>query len=456
LLGRITYRKTKGGKISYLKIARHASIAVFVCVLVVLLFPDAFINKFIKGRITQAFEEAYPRYSMRIAGVHYRIWENRLECDSVKIMKTDSTLSCSVTKLSVSGIGRMAILSGGGVASDKLASSHAEAKDIVLTFMQSQYELRCAHLQVSVPDSVLAIEILEIHPPVDDEQFFAGSKFRRTRYNLAIPECRMAGLDCLGLLQGKNYRARAVQIYNASLSVLINKDKPVNSNSSSPRMPNVILSSIKESMQIDSIGLKNGRLMYNERFGVGLKPAVLTCDSMQVMAQGISNTTDRGDTAVILAQGIIMDTGAMSVRISMPIASPELSFRYSGSLSEMNLSKFNPFVEISENKRLKTGILHTAAFDIDVTAGRASGIVRAVYEDLKIVVIEDLTGSESGVVNKFVSFLANNMKLRTTNMPDKSGSMKIGEVKYERKSEESFLKFAWFALRSGISDVIGF
>jgi len=455
MLGRISYRKSKGGKISYLKIAGHASIAILVCVLVILLFPDIFTNKFLKFRITQAFEEAYPTYSIRIAGVHYKIWENRLECDSVKIMKTDSTLSCSVTKLSVSGIGRMQVLWGGSVASDKLASSHAEAQDIVLTFIQSQYELRCARLQVSVPDSVLAIEILEFHPPVDDEQYFAGSKFRRTRYNLVIPQCRVAGLDCLGLLQRKNYRARAAQIYDASLSVLVNKDKPFNGDSSSPRMPNVILSLIKESMQIDSIGLKNGRLMYNERFGVGLEPAVLTCDSMQVMVEGIGNTAARGDTAVIQAQGILMDTGAMSVRISMPVASPELSFRYSGFLSGMNLSKFNPFIEISENKRFKTGILHTAAFHIDVTAGRASGSVRAVYEDLKIVAIENLTGSESGVVNTFVSFFANNMKLRTTNMPDKLGSMKIGQVKYERKRKETFFEFAWFALRSGISDVVG-
>jgi hypothetical protein len=456
MLGRISYRKSKGGKISYVKIAGHASIAVLVCVMLALLFPDAFINKFIKGRITQAFEKAYPAYSMRIADVHYRIRENRLECDSVRIMKTDSTFACRITRLTVSGVNRMQFLWGGGVAADKLESSHAEAQDIVLTFMKSQYELRCTSLQISVPDSVLVIERLELHPLVDDEQFFAGSKFRRTRCNFVIPQCRVAGLDYLGLLQRKNYRARTAQIYDASLSVLVNKDKPVNDNSPNPSMPNVIFSSIKEPMQIDSIGLKNGHLNYNERFGVGLKPAVLTCDSMQVMVGGIGNTTDRGDTVIIRAQGILMGTGVMSARISMPVASPKLSFRYSGFLNGMNLSRFNQFIEISENKRLKTGILHKAEFDIDVTDGKASGIVRAEYENLKIAAIENLTGSESGVVNKLVSFLGNNLKLRTTNMPDKSGSIKIGEVKYERKSEETFLEFAWFALRSGIINVVGF
>ena len=140
----------------------------------------------------------------------------------------------------------------------------------------------------------------------------------------------------------------------------------------------------------------------------------------------------------------------------MAAASPDLSFRYSGVLSGMNLSKLNSFLEIAENKRLKTGILHAAAFDIDVTAGRASGTASAVYEDLKIVATDDRTRSEKGVGNTVISFFANNIKLRTTNMPDKSGSMKIGEVKYNRKPDEEFLQFSWFALRSGISDVVGF
>jgi hypothetical protein len=436
------------------KITVCASILLLACALVFL--PAVYLDGFLKGRITRALVEAYPAYTIQIARMHYNILENRLDCDSVVLMKIDSTFSCSVHRFSVSGIGRIQLLWGGGVAPDNLVSSRVSAEDIVLTFPESQYELRCRRLRVSVRDSEFVADALELHPSEDDEQFFAESKFTRTRFRLVIPQCRVTGLACLGLLDGKNYRARAAQIYDASLSVLVNKDKPGDATAPSPVMPNVFLAPAKESMQIDSIRIMNGRLMYNERSGVGSKPAVLTFDSVQVMAEGVGNTGDRGDTAVIRAQGILMNTGVISVRMSIPVASPEFSFRYSGSLSEMNLSEFNPFVEISEHKRLKTGIIHTAAFDIDVTAGRASGMVRAVYKDLKIVAIQDSTGSEKGVGNQFVSFLANNVKLRTTNMPDKSGYIKIGEVKYERKSGETFLEFAWFALRSGISNVIGF
>jgi hypothetical protein len=79
-----------------------------------------------------------------------------------------------------------------------------------------------------------------------------------------------------------------------------------------------------------------------------------------------------------------------------------------------------------------------------------------MYRDLTIAVLNRRTGSERGAFNRISSFIANAMKIRGTNMPDKSGSMKIGEVKYTRKRDDTFLQLVWFSLRSGVGDVVGF
>jgi hypothetical protein len=440
--------------IVYAGLAIGASLLVGISLL--LFLPYIYLDGFLAHRITRTVEEVNPGYSVHMAGLHYRILENRLECKAVRIIKSDSTFSCTVAVLFVDGIERTQLLLGKALTADNFASFDVSTEDIVLNFPKSQYELRCERLRISVPDSEIVVDNLELYPSVDDEQFFKRSEFRRTRYRITLPQCRVKGLACLALLQGKSYSARAAQIDSPSLTVLINKDKPANANSSSPRMPNVIFSSIKKSMQINSIRIMNGRLKYGERFAVGAKPALLTFDSMQILAQGPSNSLYHGDTVVIRAEGKFMQSGTMNVFMSIPVASPEFTFHYSGSLSTMGLSTLNPFLEVAEHKRLKTGILHSATFDINVIAGRANGIAHVVYKDLKIVAIEDHTGRESGIANSVVSFLANNIKLRTTNLPDKIGSMKIGEVNYTKKSDEAFLEFAWLALRSGMNDVVGF
>jgi hypothetical protein len=300
------------------------------------------------------------------------------------------------------------------------------------------------------------IRALEFHPLGDDEQFFAGSKYRKTRYRVVIPHCSLLGSPCLGLLQGKLHCGRTAQIEDAFLDVLINKDKRSAVDTAHRMTPNKRLSSILKIIQIDSLIVVNGRLKYGERYELGRKTALLSFDGIQMLANVPAHRNGRGDTVVIRARGKIMEAATASVVMSIPLASQEYTLQYSGSMNEMNLTALNPFLEPSEGKRFKTGILRSVEFDIHVVAGRASGNVRASYKDLKIIAIDGRTGSESGVGNTITSFITNNIKLRTTNLPDESGSMKIGKVEHEWKGSEAFLEFVWLALRSGIGDIVGF
>src|SRR5664279_1459380 len=456
----INHKPASRSKLSLRKVATYASLAVgtivLVCVLVFHFFPDTYINGYFKKQIIKAFTKAYPEYSIRIAGVHYNIWENRIGCDGIALTSIDSSFSCNIGKVSVSGIGWLQILWQGDIASKGLNKAVADAREIVLTFRQSQYELRCGRLRVSVPDSEILAEALELHPLVGDDKFFASSKFRRTRFRIVFPQCSVTGADCLGLLQGKTYRASSIKVNDASLDMLVNVDTPYNKKSSRPLMPNEILSSINKIIQVDSLNIINGRLKYAERYIIGSAPAEVTFDSMQMLAEGITNHADPGASLVIHGQGKFMKTSTMKILLVIPVTSPEISFRYSGSLDLMDATRLNSFLENGEGLRIKSGTLQNSTFNINVIAGRASGTVLAIYRDLDIAVINRRTGSERGVFNRITSFITNEMKLRRTNMPDKSGSMKIGEVKYTRKRDDTFIQLVWFSLRSGLGDVVGF
>jgi hypothetical protein len=120
----------------------------------------------------------------------------------------------------------------------------------------------------------------------------------------------------------------------------------------------------------------------------------------------------------------------------------------------MDLTRLDAFLEIAEHTRIKSGSAKEAAFEIDVTAGQARGRVRAIYKDLAIAVLNKQTGSEKGLGNRVVSFFENAFRIRSSNAPDASGAMKEGKVNYTRKPDDEFLQFAWFALRSGVLDVI--
>jgi hypothetical protein len=451
--------QTNRRKLSPLKIASYAGFVVIaivlVCVLALLLFPDPLVNRFIKPRITKAFAEAYPAYSIRIADMNYNFFKNRFGFDSVALRTVDGTFS-SHMGLSVSGIHWRHLLWGGSLGPNDFANSVVEAQDITLNLTQSHYKLRCKRLRVSVPDSEMVAESLKVHPQAGDDEFFGESKFRKTRLSIVAPHCSVMGLACLELLQGKSYRARSVHIHDALLDILVNKYNPDSRDTSGPFMPNEILSSIKKTLQVDSLSFMNGSLKYGEGFVLGAKPAFVTFDNMQVLAEGIANHGGRAAVLVIHAQAKFVNAGTMKVLMRIPVASPDFSFHYSGSLSKMDLSPLNSMLEISDQMRIKTGVLQEATFDVNVVAGRASGTLRGVYNDLTLAAIDKNTGSEKGFSNGIKSFIANKFKILKTNVPNKSGSMKIGEVKYTRQPDDPFIQFAWFALRTAVRDVVGF
>ncbi|MBF8296940.1 MAG: hypothetical protein HW389_3485, partial [Bacteroidetes bacterium] len=128
-------------KLSPLKIASYAGFAVgaivLVCVLALLFFPDPLVNRFIKPRITKAFAEAYPAYSIRIANMNYSVLKNRFGFDSVALSSVDGRFSSNTGKFSVSGISWMHLLWGGSSSASDFANSVVDAQDIVLNLPKS-------------------------------------------------------------------------------------------------------------------------------------------------------------------------------------------------------------------------------------------------------------------------------------------------------------------------------
>jgi hypothetical protein len=139
---RIKNNKFDWRKISPRKFVKTVSIivgAVFlVSILILVLFPDPFINTIVKSKITNAFKEAYPEYSMQLGDMHYNVWSNRLGCDSILLKSIDSTLTCSIGSFSVGGIGWIKILFQSDFNPNGFTSTEIDAQKIVLNFHTSQ------------------------------------------------------------------------------------------------------------------------------------------------------------------------------------------------------------------------------------------------------------------------------------------------------------------------------
>jgi hypothetical protein len=235
---------------------------------------------------------------------------------------------------------------------------------------------------------------------------------------------------------------------------LVNRDKPPGPFVKSPLMVHEALASIPIPLQVGILSITNGQVTYCERLAVGADPGVLTIGAVNLSVEGIANRGDSSAAVQLRGQGDLMNAGTLKVLMSIPITSTNFSLHYSGSLSAMDLTRLDAFLEIAEHTRIKSGSAQEATFEIDVTDGQARGRVRAIYRDFEIALLDKQSGNEKGLVNRAASLFANVLKFRKANSPEGSGSSKEGAVNYTRKPDDEFQQFIWFALRTGVLDII--
>jgi hypothetical protein len=149
-----------------------------------------------------------------------------------------------------------------------------------------------------------------------------------------------------------------------------------------------------------------------------------------------------------------MDAGALDIRMTIPLTSPDFSLHYTGSLGEMDAARLDAFLDVVERVHINSGKVEKADFEIDVAAGHARGRVRTIYRDLNMSVLDEKSGTKEGVGHRVASFMANQFKFRDSNAPEKWASMKVGKVDYKRDRGDTFLQFVWLSLQSGVVDVI--
>ncbi len=418
----------------------------------IVIFGGAVLNHFAKRKVGQAFAKAYPESALQIGQLEYTLSDNRLVAQSVTLSATNSTIKAD--RISLLGVRWATLIWGTAELADVLAKTSLDASNLDLEFPQAHYGIRCARLRSLAPESELIAERAELRPFIYDEAFFAAHDFRTTRFHVVVPECRVFGLEYVELFAAKSCRARSVQFFEPSFDALVNLDKPAGPFVKSPLMVHEALVAIREPLQIDSVSITNGSLRYCERVAAGAGPAVLTIGAVNLTARGIANHGESSAAILVRAQGNLMDVGMMDVLMSIPITPTDFSLRYSGSLSAMNLTNLDAFLDVDAHTRIKSGTVKDAAFEIDVTAGKALGHVRANYQNLEIALLDKQTGAETGFDHRVASFLTNALKIRSSNAPDTSGASKVGEVAYTRKPDEEFQQFLWLALRTGVLDII--
>jgi len=427
----------------------------FATILAIIIFlflfcPDVFFNGLIKRKIEISYAKSNPGFTVKIGKLSYKFWNSKIETDTICFYKGDSILSERIIGCNVSGVTCMDLIKGGP---GKDCSGYvSDAKDVYIKINESANEMHFKNIYLSVNDSLILAEDFEYRPQKDDETLFASNNFRQTRFKIKSPSIKLSGVDIPGLINGKKKHIHSAIISKLSVDVLLNKEKPFKIDSAINPMPNEIFNKMKSPFQIDNLLIENGSLTYNERYAIEGKSATLTFDKINISANETIDPETKLIAATINGNCLFNNSTTMNLSMIIPLNSPVFSLKYSGTFGELDLRSINHYIAVAEPMQIKSGILKSASFDVDINSGYATGTVSAIYTDLKIEVTDEKRFLNRRRIN---SRLANRFFIHKNNLPDRKGNIKQGEVKFVRAHDTAFMEMVWLSLRSGIEDISG-
>lgn len=425
-----------------------------LCVSILVLFPNIFLNGFLKNKVTLVLQEKYPNHLVRIASVHASLLDNNVQFDSVTLIPTDTSFAFEVAHLSFNQIDWWQVVWDGDVRTHSLGNTVATAQNVSVT--SGRYKYLCKGLRVSIPDSSFEMQHVSVAPNSDDETFFALKKTRSTRFKIDASQVDASGFDITGAMEGRQYSARSMLVDSLNIEIYVNKDKDYDRLAARPRMPNEILALVPVRLFVDSIAITNSQFKLAERYRRGARSATVAVVEIGMNIAGLSNISRSTTAMEIEAHGRMQQSGVMKAHISLPTKSVGLAMSISGSLSAMPLSKFNSFLQIADHTKITSGQLHSASMNISILNGRSTGKVKAVYTDLYITQLDEKTNEATGLMNSIKTFISNLFVFRSSNTRDSDGRIDLGTVNYVQKPNDEVMEIVWFSVRSGIGDVIGF
>jgi hypothetical protein len=414
---------------------------------------DALLNRYLVPRLERAFSAHLPGATLHVGALSYDFWRNRLRCDELDLHLPNGA-AARTGSITVTGVNWARLRSGQSDREQAIRNVRIQVTELSAVLPTGEYRVHCASLAVAIPEAEVVAQAITVQPVASDEAFFAATDFRRARCRVALASCTLRGVGFADLLTGRGYRARSIELTGPVFDALVDREKPRRPPKPGLPMPHEALAAVEKPFRIDQLAITDGLIRYAGRRAPGAGPGVLSFSEVQIAVKDIANAAAGGDVIGVMARGRLMDAGALTVEMRIPVAPGALAFHYAGKLEAMDLTQLDDYLDGAARFQITSGSAHEALFDIDVVDGHARGVLRGRYRDLQVKLLDQNTGSDKGVTNRVGTVLANQLKVRRENAPDKAGVLKEGKVDYVRKPEDNFLQFAWMAVRSGVLDLI--
>jgi hypothetical protein len=330
----------------------------------------------------------------------------------------------------------------------------ADSVDVVLRKIKnivgdSLYTLTADVIKLSYARNSIDIQKLSLKPNFDRKDFFRRVGEQTDRFVLTSSAITMKGIPVKRFVENGECLAQFVTI--DSLNVKVYRDKYVKLIRKKKKFLQEIIHGVDLPLKIDTLEIKNAFVQYEELLPPSKKPGKLAFHHINATILTVSNFK-YDSMMTFTATAKLNNRSPLKTSIQFPLKVN----RFNGEtfIRNVDMKQLNSMLEGTSNASITNGIIDSLRFEITADPRSASGHLRMIYHDLRIVAKDIEKNDTSAAGLKIKSFIINQFVIKDSN-PEKGKDIRKVSMQRPYNNEKFMINNLWKTLLQGIQMTIG-
>jgi hypothetical protein len=308
----------------------------------------------------------------------------------------------------------------------------------------SLYTITAHGLQYSENSGILETDSLDIVPRYKSYQHTDRFRYQTDRIECYIKNVVVHDFSLSQFVENGDFIATSILTDEIYLDAF--RDKRKEFHHQPRKMLQDVIYSYAGILHIDSILIKEGRILYTEHAENAEEPGFVFFSGLQATLRNISNNPQLSAKEKLMTlnvKALLMGKAEILVDLNARLFEPNNIFTLSGTIGRMDLSILNPMFEKNQFINL-SGMVKTLQFGFTADLQKATGTQSFLYNDLKVEI-----KNKDGLLRDKINSWIINISLVNSN-PRPGEDPRIGQIDFERDPEKFIFSYSLKALMTGI------
>lgn len=313
------------------------------------------------------------------------------------------------------------------------------------------YSISTSGIGFNIHDTTLTLNQFKLIPKYSKEEYNQQIQFNNDWFSIETEKVVLNGLSLSEIEQSESINLNSVVIYKPVIEIYRDKRLP-DAPFKKKKLITSMVKSIPLNIDIDTLKVLNGKLVYEEMVELSDKPGKVFFDPLFLTAYNVTNDSGliaKNPHLQIDLKGNIMGKGQLHVNLDFYLNRNDDYFVAKGNLGAISAVEFNPMVESLMLVKIESGDVRSAAFNFTATDDVSHGELKLIYENMKVEVLKQKDPEKkSGII----SFLANEL-IHSHNLPEDK-KFRTGIIHFERRKDKAIVNFLWNSVKTGIISTV--